>query len=54
MQQTGMEREELRNMSAKDHLAAVNAVLELADPSVVPATSGLVEQQQLFAKARAS
>ncbi len=46
-------RQEQRQLTGKQHLQAVANVLELATPDVLlRKTSGLVEQQRLFMKAR--
>lgn len=48
-----VKRDELRSMSAAEHLTAIAAVLAVADPKFGNGpTSGLVEQQRLFARAR--
>jgi len=46
-------REELRDFRYEDHPEVIDALLEIGCRRAVPRpTSGLVEQQRLFAKAR--
>ena len=46
-------REDLRNFRYEDHFAEIDALLEIAYRFAQPRpTSGLVEQQRLFAKLR--
>lgn len=48
-----LERERLRNFRYEDHMAEIDALLEIACRFAQPrSSSGLVEQQRLFAKLR--
>jgi hypothetical protein len=48
-----LERQRLRNFRYEDHVAEIDELLELAFRFAKPrSTSGLVEQQRLFAKLR--
>jgi hypothetical protein len=48
-----LERQRLRNFRYEDHVAEIDELLELAFRFAKPrTTSGLVEQQRLFAKLR--
>ena len=48
-----IDRDELRNFRHEDHLAMIDALLEIGVQTAEPRrTSGLVEQQRLFRKLR--